>query len=85
MLNYSRSHEIKHTLSIEEIVLNNYRIKIINLISKSPGIYFNEIRRQCKIGGGQLKWHMDLLVQYGIIVSEKSRQYIKYFIRQIDK
>lgn len=69
-----------HRLSMEDVFANANRLAIIDLLSTSPGIHFNELQRQCKIGRGQLIWHLDILEQYGIIQRQKSKQYTVFFL-----
>jgi predicted transcriptional regulator len=81
-LKYSKSGKGAHRLSMEDVFANANRLAIIDLLSTSSGIHFNELRRQCKIGRGQLKWHLDILEEYGIIKSQKIKQYTVFFPTQ---
>ena len=76
---FSQSAKGVHKLSIEDVFANKNRLTIINLLSTSPGIHFNELQRQCKIGRGQLIWHLDILEQYGIIQRQKIKQFTVFF------
>ncbi|MHA2016894.1 MAG: hypothetical protein ACTSXY_01325, partial [Promethearchaeota archaeon] len=80
-LNYRQSIKGPHRLSIEDVFSNSNRLTIIELLSTSPGIHFNELQRHCQIGRGQLKWHLDILEQYGIIHHQKIKQYTAYFLK----
>ena len=79
-LKYRQYMKGAHRLSIEDVFANTNRLMIIDLLSTSPGVHFNEIQRQCKMGRGQLIWHLDILEQYGIIQRQKTKQYTVFFL-----
>ncbi|MHA1675061.1 MAG: winged helix-turn-helix transcriptional regulator [Promethearchaeota archaeon] len=68
-----------HRLSMQDIFENSNRLLILQTISNSPGIHFNEIRRRTDLAQGQLSWHLEILDQYGIIHKEEVGQYVVYF------
>jgi hypothetical protein len=49
-----------HRLSIEDVLENENRSKIIDLILDNPGIHFNEILRIIDLSPGNLVWHLDI-------------------------
>ena len=68
-----------HRLSIEEVLENENRSLIINLILEEPGIHFNEILRKVGISAGNLAWHLDILDSYKIIQKQRVGQYLVYY------
>jgi len=69
----------KYTLSIEDVLENENRSKIIDLILDSPGIHFNELLRETELSPGNLVWHLDVLETYHIIGKKNVGQYLVYF------
>ncbi len=69
----------KHRLTLAEIFENKNRKIIIELILETPGIHFNEIRRRNDMNPGQLTWHLNILVNYGIIMMKKVGIYNCFF------
>ncbi|MBN2154627.1 MAG: winged helix-turn-helix transcriptional regulator [Candidatus Lokiarchaeota archaeon] len=70
---------MKYTLSIDDVLENENRSKIIDLIIDSPGIHFNELLRQTELSPGNLVWHLDVLETYRIIGKKNVGQYLIYF------
>lgn len=68
-----------HRLSLEEVLENENRSIIINLILEEPGIHFNEILRRVGISAGNLAWHLDILESYKIIQKRRVGQYLVYY------
>lgn len=68
-----------HRLSIEEVLENENRNKIIDLILNEPGIHFNELLRQTGLAAGNLVWHLDILLTYKVIGKKRIGNYIAYF------
>ncbi|MHA1521000.1 MAG: winged helix-turn-helix transcriptional regulator [Promethearchaeota archaeon] len=68
-----------HRLSMQDIFENSNRLLILQTITDSPGVHFNEIRRKTELAQGQLSWHLEILDQYGIINREEVGQYVVYF------
>ncbi|MFX1499183.1 MAG: winged helix-turn-helix transcriptional regulator [Promethearchaeota archaeon] len=66
-------------LSFDDVFENENRRKIIKKILLEPGIHNNELLRQCNLQKGQLQWHLEVLLQYGIIKKEKLGQYNTFF------
>jgi len=72
-------------LSLEDVFKNEKRKKIIERILHEPGIHHNELLRQCNLQKGQLQWHLEVLLEYGIIKKEKLGQYVMFFPTFTDK
>ena len=68
-----------HRLSLDDVLENENRNKIIEIILKEPGIHFNELLRKTELTPGNLVWHLDLLETYKIIGKKRIGNYIAYF------
>ena len=69
-----------HRLTIEEVLENENRNKIIDLILKEPGIHFNELLRKTELAPGNLVWHLDILETYKVIGKKRVGNFIVYFL-----
>ncbi|MHA1734448.1 MAG: winged helix-turn-helix transcriptional regulator [Promethearchaeota archaeon] len=68
-----------HRLSIEDVLENENRSKIIDLVLDNPGIHFNKLRELTGLTPGVLTWHLDILNSYGVIRKEIVGQYLLLF------
>ena len=68
-----------HRLTLEEVLENENRNKIIDLILEEPGIHFNELLRQTGLAAGNLVWHLDILETYKVIGKKRISKFIAYF------
>jgi DNA-binding transcriptional ArsR family regulator len=68
-----------HRLTLDEVLENENRNKIIDLILKEPGIHFNELLRKTGLAAGNLVWHLDILQTYKIIGKKRVGNFIAYF------
>ena len=68
-----------HRLSLDEVLENENRNKIIDLILKEPGIHFNELLRKTEIAAGNLVWHLDILETYKVVGKKRIGNFIAYF------
>lgn len=68
-----------HRLTMEEVLENENRSKIIDLIIDKPGIHFNELLRQTGLSPGNLVWHLSILEEYKVIGKKNVGQYLIYF------
>ena len=68
-----------HRLSLDEVLENENRSKIIELILNEPGIHFNELLRKTSLAAGNLVWHLDILQTYKIIGKKRVGNFIAYF------
>jgi DNA-binding MarR family transcriptional regulator len=68
-----------HRLSLKDVLENENRNKIINLILNEPGIHFNELLRKIEIAAGNLVWHLDILETYKVIGKRRLGNFIAYF------
>ncbi len=69
----------QHNLSLDEVLENENRSLILDLILKQPGIHFNELLRETKISPGNLAWHLDVLLSYKIIGKRRFENYLIYY------
>ncbi len=68
-----------HRLSMEDVLENENRSRVIDLIVDNPGIHFSELLRQTHIAPGNLNWHIEILERYKIIKNEIVGKYVMYF------
>ena len=68
-----------HRLSLDDVLENENRNKIIELILDSPGIHFNELLRKTGLAAGNLVWHLEILNKYKIIGKKDIGRYVAYF------
>ena len=68
-----------HRLTMEQVLENENRNKIIALILEEPGIHFNEILRELNISAGTLVWHLDILETFKVIQKQRIGQYLVYY------
>ncbi|MHA1473466.1 MAG: hypothetical protein ACTSQW_10280 [Promethearchaeota archaeon] len=68
-----------HRLSLEAVLENENRNKIIDLILKEPGIHFNELLRKTEIAAGNLVWHLDILQTYKVVGKKRIGNFMAYF------
>ncbi|MBY9016055.1 MAG: hypothetical protein KGD68_10220 [Candidatus Lokiarchaeota archaeon] len=68
-----------HRLSLIDVLENQNRNKIIDLILKEPGIHFNELLRKTEIAAGNLVWHLDILETYKVVGKKRIGNFIAYF------
>ena len=69
-----------HRLTLDEVLENENRNKIIDLILKEPGIHFNELLRRTELAAGNLVWHLDILETYKIIGKKRISNFLAYFL-----
>ena len=68
-----------HRLTLDEVLENENRNKIIDSILKEPGIHFNELLRKTELAAGNLVWHLDILETYKVIGKKRISNFIVYF------
>jgi predicted transcriptional regulator len=74
-------HLTYHRLSFEEVFMNQNRRQILDHILNEPGIHYNELRRKCDLNHGQFRWHLNVLIHFGIIMAKKIGQYLVFRVR----
>jgi len=68
-----------HRLSLDDVLENENRNKIIDLILNEPGIHFNELLRKTGLAAGNLVWHLDILITYKVIGKKRIGHFVAYF------
>jgi DNA-binding transcriptional ArsR family regulator len=68
-----------HRLTLDEVLENENRNKIIELILENHGIHFNELLRKTNLAAGNLVWHLDILETYKVIGKKRIGNFITYF------
>jgi predicted transcriptional regulator len=68
-----------HRLSMDEVLENENRNKIIDVILENPGIHFNELLRKTNLSPGNLVWHLDILETYKVVTKKRVMNYVSYF------
>ena len=68
-----------HRLSLEDVLENKNRDKIIELVLSEPGIHFNQLLRRTGLAAGNLVWHLDILETYKVIGKKRVGKFIAYF------
>ena len=68
-----------HRLSLDDVLENENRNKIIDLILNEPGIHFNELLRKTGLAAGNLVWHLDILITYKVIGKKRIGNFVAYF------
>ena len=68
-----------HRLTMEDVLENENRSKVIDFIVDDPGIHFSELLRRTNLAPGNLNWHIEILERYKIIKSEIVGKYVIYF------
>ena len=68
-----------HRLTLQDVLDNENRDKIIDFILKNPGSHFNELLRKTNLSPGNLVWHLDILEKYKVIKKERFEHYVIYF------
>ncbi|UCC18553.1 MAG: winged helix-turn-helix transcriptional regulator [Promethearchaeota archaeon] len=68
-----------HRLSLDEVLENENRNRIIDLILDEPGIHFNELLRKTGLAAGNLVWHLDILLTYKVIGKKRIGNILAYF------
>ncbi len=57
------------------------RKELYTLICASPGLHFREIQRRTESGTGQLDYHLEYLKKAGLVFSEKTGGYLRFYAR----
>ena len=68
-----------HRLSLDDVLENENRSKIIDLILNEPGIHFNELLRRTGLAAGNIVWHLDILITYKVVGKKRIGNFIAYF------
>ena len=62
-----------------DVLLNTKRKKIYNFILRNPGMYSNQIVKNTEINNFLVFWHLEILLKFNFIKSEKINGHMVYF------
>ncbi|MHA1112398.1 MAG: winged helix-turn-helix transcriptional regulator [Promethearchaeota archaeon] len=68
-----------HQLTVEQVLENKFRQKIIDIIIDQPGIHYRELLRLVGTSTSNLTWHLEVLVNYKIIHKQLIGKYLIYY------
>ncbi len=68
-----------HRLTLEDVLENENRNRLIDLILEEPGIHYKELLRKSNIAAGNLAWHLDILETYKIVGKKRIGKFLAYF------
>ena len=66
-------------MNASDIIGNNYREDILNLITENPGITLGSITRQLNLKNGTATHHIRILEREGYIKSKKTGKFRRYY------
>ena len=55
------------------------RKRVYNLIKRSPGLHFRELKRRLKLATGQLQYHLSQLQEAHLVRAEKDGRFTRYY------
>jgi predicted transcriptional regulator len=68
-----------HRLTFEQVMDNVNRKQLVESILEHPGIHYTLLRKKCNLHSGQFRWHIDVLLDYGIIQKKHLDNHIVFF------
>jgi hypothetical protein len=68
-----------HRLSMDDVLDNETRTRILDLIINQPGIHFKELLRNVNTTSSNLAWHIDVLETYKIIHKQRVGHFLIYY------
>lgn len=71
-------------LTSEDILKNEKRKSIYNLILKNPGIYFTKIVKELKLSNHVAVWHLNMLIKFNFIKKRIVNKYEIFFDPNLD-
>ncbi|MFX1328150.1 MAG: hypothetical protein ACFE91_08405 [Promethearchaeota archaeon] len=71
-------------LTSEDILKNQKRKTIYNLILKNPGIYFTKIVKELKLSNHVAVWHLNILIKFNFIKKRIIDKYEIFFDAKLD-
>ena len=71
-------------VSNNKILELDLRNKIYLLVKKHAGCHFREIERKSHLPASSLKYHLDYLAKYGLIMEERNGNNIRYFPKEFN-
>ena len=58
------------------------RRQFYNKIKKHPGLHLMELKKRINIPRSTLKYHINFLEKYDLIIVKKDRRYTRFFTKQ---
>lgn len=68
-----------HKLTMEDVLENEYRNRIIEVVLEQPGIHYSELFREISTTPSNFAWHLDVLESYKVIKKARVGQYLVYY------
>ncbi|QEE17350.1 winged helix-turn-helix transcriptional regulator [Promethearchaeum syntrophicum] len=68
-----------HRLTMEDVLENEFRNQILNLIIENPGIHYSELLRSVDTSSSNLAWHLDILETYKIISKKRVGRFLIFY------
>ena len=68
-----------HRLTMEEVLENEFRNQILNIIIENPGIHYSELLRSVDTSSSNLAWHLDILETYKIISKKRVGRFLIFY------
>jgi predicted transcriptional regulator len=68
-----------HRLSMEDVLENEIRTKVLNFIIDQPGIHYKELLRLSDVSPSTLAWHLDILETYKVIHKQRIGHFLIYY------
>jgi hypothetical protein len=68
-----------HRLSMDDVLDNETRTRILDQIITQPGIHFKELLRNVNTTSSNLAWHIDVLETYKIIHKQRVGHFLIYY------
>jgi len=68
----------------DEILENNNRRKIYQVLEKNPGIYLRELQRIVNMPLGTVEYHLDYMTRKKLIFSEAENHHKRYYTKPLD-
>ncbi len=68
----------------DEILENEKRRRIYELIESSPGVHFREVQRLSNIPSSTLEYHLSYMVRKKVVFSETEDHHRRYYTRPLD-
>jgi predicted transcriptional regulator len=68
-----------HRLSMDDVLDNETRTRILDQIIGQPGIHFKELLRNVETTSSNLAWHLDVLETYKIIHKQRVGHFLIYY------
>ncbi|MHA1522627.1 MAG: winged helix-turn-helix transcriptional regulator, partial [Promethearchaeota archaeon] len=68
-----------HRLTMEDVLDNKIRNRIISIIMDEPGVHYSELERKVDTSSSNLAWHLDILETYHIINKRRVGRYLIFY------